>query len=187
MAYGWAAAICTALPAPPTPSNLRGLNSWITCENGPKVTGNNPLNTSLDCCGAIGMKNSVIPNYPNPAMGVLATVRTLHGGYSNAVSSLRRGTLGRDMRQNANRILTRDDGLHWGTSPSCIASGLGGAAPGTAGGSSSGTSSSSGPSLKDKATATLGLGAVGGAGLLLVVAVLVLGGAAWFLLRKKAA
>jgi hypothetical protein len=144
VAFAWATAICAYGKWPPTPNNVRGLNAWSDCEGGAKY--NNPLNTSLHTSGVSGTQPGVnIPIYRSAAAGVAATVRTLNGGYNNATGALRHGNLGDELKNNATRIFSRNDGAHWGTDPNCVTRVLGGhvSAPGASGGVSATPDSSS--------------------------------------------
>jgi hypothetical protein len=125
----------------PTPSNVRGLNAWIAAEKpaGQAWQWNNPLNTT-DRWRSVGIApyGPGISIFPNALIGALATVRTILGmdnmaGWPAIDASLRRGTLGRDLK--ANPGLTGN----WGTNPSTIASLLGGTVPNSTGPSSSST------------------------------------------------
>lgn len=149
MAFLWAAAICTALPKPPTPGNIRGLNAWIACEGG---TGhNNPMNTKQSGFGGTNFNSVGVKRYPTPANGVAATVATLRNGYypdvlaaMNRLGGLAAGIL-HDPAVASNIS-------KWGTSVSCIRGRLGGA--------SSSSKSSTTPSVG--AMGFPGSGVVGG-------------------------
>src|SRR5438128_253330 len=93
MAFSWALALCAAVPGPPSPANLRLFNSWIVCENGPSVTGNNPLNTTEPGFGSRGTKNGLVRTYPTPPQGVAACAATLRNGrYPTILGAIHRGT-----------------------------------------------------------------------------------------------
>lgn len=87
----WSVAFLHAIGAPATNANIISVNSWQSREGGGGQ--NNPLNTTLNCCGAIGNFNSVgVKNYPTPADGVRANANTLlGGGYSDVLLALRSG------------------------------------------------------------------------------------------------
>lgn len=90
-------AVLTGLAAPPTTANIQSLIHWRTRESpwnnqppdGAQYT-HNPLNTTLSMPGATEVNSAGVKRYPNAAIGVAATVRTLHG-YSGIVSALRSG------------------------------------------------------------------------------------------------
>lgn len=87
----WSTAFLHAIGAPASNANIISVNSWQNHEGGGGQ--NNPLNTTLNCCGATGSFNSVgVKNYPTAADGVRANANTLlGGGYSDVLLALRSG------------------------------------------------------------------------------------------------
>lgn len=87
----WSTAFLKALGAPTTNANIVSINAWQAHEGGGGQ--NNPLNTTLNCCGALGNFNSVgVKNYPTPNAGVEANVATLRGGgYGDILMALMSG------------------------------------------------------------------------------------------------
>lgn len=168
MAFLWAVAICAAVPGPPTPSTVRALNSWSTCENGAHgVTGNNPLNTTEPGFGSTSTKNGLVPNYPDPARGVAATARTLRNGrYPTILGAIHRGNLASVLR---NSRAAQSELSTWGTRMSCVLNGIGGAAPGTG---NVRTLSMRGQAVEPSSVGDIPLplvGVLGGGGVLVVV------------------
>lgn len=87
----WAKAFLSAIGAPQTTANINSVAAWQAREGGGGQ--NNPLNTTLDCCGATGSINSVgVKNYPSVAAGVQASANTITGGgYGDILMALRSG------------------------------------------------------------------------------------------------
>lgn len=88
---GWSTAFLKAIGAPGTNANIVSVNAWQAREGGGGQ--NNPLNTTLACCGATGSINSAgVKNYPTVADGVSANAKTLlGGGYGDILLALKSG------------------------------------------------------------------------------------------------
>jgi hypothetical protein len=123
------ALLSVACGGPPTPDNIRGFDAWIQAEKpaGQPMQWNNPMNTT-DRWHSSGIYpvGPGISIYPDPATGIMATARTIRGldgmaGWPRILSSVRKGTLGTDLRNDAAGLL---DG--WGTSPTLVETILGG-------------------------------------------------------------
>lgn len=96
---GFFTAVLTAIGAPATKANLLSFHNWRVRESpwnasppdGAQYT-HNPLNTTLLTSGAIGTVNSIgVRIYKSAVAGIIATARTLLGGYPAIVSDLRKG------------------------------------------------------------------------------------------------
>lgn len=86
----WSIAFLKALGAPQTNANIVSVNAWQAREGGGGQ--NNPLNTTLACCGWTSDFNSVgVKNYPTPNDGVMACANTLRGGYGDVLMALMSG------------------------------------------------------------------------------------------------
>lgn len=120
----WIGGILAGIGAPSSANNQAKLNAWNACEgnlSGHSGLGiNNPFNTTLNCCGAVGSVNSVgVKSYPTLSAGVAATVQTLQGGqYSAIVQNLQSDG-------STSAFAAAVGSSPWGTSGSCIASQLG--------------------------------------------------------------
>src|SRR5215510_9607681 len=95
----WDIALLTSLGAPPTTANIQSLIHWRTRESpwdnkppdGALYT-HNPLNTTQDAPGAVSINSVGVKKYPNAAVGIAATRKTLlNGSYSDVVKALRSG------------------------------------------------------------------------------------------------
>jgi hypothetical protein len=90
-------AVLIGCAAPPTTSNIQSLIHWRTRESpwnnqppdGAQYT-HNPLNTTLAYGGGVSINSVGVKKYPNAAVGVAATVKTLKG-YPGILSALRAG------------------------------------------------------------------------------------------------
>jgi len=118
----WITAILTGLGAPNTANNQAKLNAWNACEGnlgGHSGLGiNNPFNTTLNCCGALGSVNSAgVKSYPSLTAGISATLQTLQSGghYAAIVQNLKS-----DGSKSA--FAAAVGSSPWGTSGSCIGS-----------------------------------------------------------------
>jgi hypothetical protein len=87
----WITALFTALGVPATQANISSMSAWIAKETPwPPVASNNPLNTTQSAAGATTYNSAGVKNYPNAAVGLSATVATLHG-YPAIIARLRTG------------------------------------------------------------------------------------------------
>lgn len=73
----WSAALLKTMGAPQNPANIASLNAWQAREGGGGA--NNPLNTTLNCCGGTNFNSIGVKNYPTETAGIQATISTLHG------------------------------------------------------------------------------------------------------------
>jgi len=110
-----------SLGAPLTPGNVNIVAAWSYCEK-PHWTGaawqwNNPLNTTLACCGWTGNANEVgVKIYPSKEAGIEANKKTILGGrYPTLVQALTSANPGLFLS-------ARGEIQTWGTSADCITS-----------------------------------------------------------------
>jgi hypothetical protein len=89
-ATGFAVALLKALDDPVSQANIASIVGWQNREGLNQY--NNPLNTTLQTSGSVGVFNSAgVQEYGSIADGVQATVQTLMGGYPSILSALRSG------------------------------------------------------------------------------------------------
>lgn len=86
----WAAGVLDQIGAPYEPINNDTLWAWSNAESGSDVMRwNNPLNTTLDCCGGVNQNPVGVKAYPTVQDGITATASTLlNGRYPIIVSHL---------------------------------------------------------------------------------------------------
>lgn len=84
----YAAAVLRGIGAPVTPQNIAGFIGWSQAE-GPLGSdnwrGNNPLNTTQNAPGARSRNSVGVKAYPNPQVGIQATVQTLKNGHYGGI------------------------------------------------------------------------------------------------------
>lgn len=93
----WQIALLASFPAPPTAKNLHSLTAWRTREcpwdanppDGALYT-HNPFNTTLNMPGATSINSVGVKKYPNAAVGLAATRKTL-SGYPQIMAAFRAG------------------------------------------------------------------------------------------------
>lgn len=74
----FAIAVLKGIGAPATAANVRSIEAWVAREGGGGK--NNPLNTTEQMPGSTTFNSVGVQNYPSPAEGVAATVKTLNNG-----------------------------------------------------------------------------------------------------------
>lgn len=99
---GWQTALLRRMGVPVTRQNLAFLSAWQGHEGG--TASFNPLNTTQPWQGSSNYNSVGVKNYPNPAAGLAATIRTLRNGYYPGIlAALRSGnptwnpTLGKNL------------------------------------------------------------------------------------------
>ncbi len=109
----WSVALLDALGAPVTVENLRALSAWIGAE-GNTVRANNPLATTMGAAGAVDLNDHGVKGYPNDAVGIDATVRTLrNGSYEPILDALFAG-------DSAERVVRAVAASPWGTGENAV-------------------------------------------------------------------
>lgn len=87
---GFAQAVLAQGGWPQTPQNVGYLNQWHQFEQSPDA--NNPFNTTQPMAGAQATNSAGVRSYPNPQVGIQATIQTLKNGYyPNLVAALASG------------------------------------------------------------------------------------------------
>jgi hypothetical protein len=104
----WSIGLLDQLGDPVTVENVRGLAAWIGAESN-NSRFHNPLATTMGAPGASDANTVGVKNYPNDAIGIDATVRTLHNGfYQGVLAALAKG-------DSAQRLVTAVAASPWGT------------------------------------------------------------------------
>lgn len=100
--------VLEGIQAPVSDAHITGLAAWHKAEGGTATW--NPLNTTQSATGATDYNSVGVKNYPNEAIGVSATIKTLlNGNYPNILDALRAEPF--DMQELANAV----DSSVWGT------------------------------------------------------------------------
>jgi hypothetical protein len=104
----WSIGLLSLLGDPVTVENVRGIAAWIGAESN-NSRYNNPLATTMAAPGASDVNSVGVKSYPNDAIGLDATVRTLHNGFYPAIlAALAKG-------DSAQRVVTAVATSPWGT------------------------------------------------------------------------
>lgn len=117
--YDAARATLTALGFVHHPASVNLLAAWSRCEKPAGDTAwqwNNPLNTTMSCCGGVSVNPVGVKQYPTREAGVEATVRTLRlSFYPRLRAALQQGDA-------AAFFAASEEIGTWGTRPDCIRS-----------------------------------------------------------------
>jgi hypothetical protein len=104
----WSIGLLDLLGDPVTVENVRGLAAWIGAESN-NARFHNPLATTMGAPGATDANSVGVKFYPNDAVGLDATMRTLHNGfYPGILAALARG-------DSPQRVVMAVAASPWGT------------------------------------------------------------------------